>query len=152
MYLGLMDQYGQIVSIEAGSKINFNLLPALDGESFFITEIIGVTDFFSAYGTYNVSGMGLIASPGAELNVKVQIDSINTNITSAREYLEFSLGEEIAPGDPYTINLELEVRPCRLGEGLKESGACFECTVGTYLLEAPTDTPVNCTSCPVEKA
>ena len=53
----------------------------------FKTEIIGVTDFFSAYGTYNMSGMGLISDPGAELNVELTVYGIDMQVPSNREYI-----------------------------------------------------------------
>ena len=42
--------------------------------------------------------------------------------------------------------MEMQVRPCILGEGLRESGACYECPENTYLLQAPT-TPQDCKRC-----
>jgi hypothetical protein len=32
------------------------------------------------------------------------------------------------------------VRNCTVGEGLKETGACFKCPFGTFLLIAPVTT------------
>jgi hypothetical protein len=45
----------------------------------------------------------------------------------------------------------MKVRPCILGEGLKESGACFKCPVGSYLLETP-EQPRECEVCQIEKS
>ena len=62
VFFGLIDAYGQVVSTDRGSRINFELL--VDSQTFspdFTTEIVGVTEFFSAFGTYNMSGMMLLS-------------------------------------------------------------------------------------------
>ena len=62
MFFGLIDSYGQVVSTNRGTKINFEL--AVDRDTFsdsFKTQIVGVTEFYSAYGTYNMSGMVLLS-------------------------------------------------------------------------------------------
>lgn len=38
-----------------------------------------------------------------------------------------------------------------MGEGLKNSGACFECPPGTYLL-SPPKSPMECIPCPIGRA
>lgn len=43
------------------------------------------------------------------------------------------------------------VRPCNLGEGMKDTGACFECPEFTYLLEKPI-VPTDCEPCPKDEA
>ena len=47
--------------------------------------------------------------------------------------------------------MSMQVRDCILGEGLKKSGACYECPKDTYLLEAPK-VPTECRVCPIDKA
>jgi len=43
------------------------------------------------------------------------------------------------------------VRPCILGEGLKETGACFTCPAGSFLLTIPT-VATECAVCQIEKS
>ena len=81
-----------------GSEINFRLKTPKQDEatdSYFVTDIIGVTDFFSAYGTYNVSGMGLISSQGAELNVNVEVYAIDTRVPDIYDYLSRNLNRTL---------------------------------------------------------
>ena len=47
--------------------------------------------------------------------------------------------------------MELDVRPCLVGEGLKDTGACFECPAGSFLLFAPVEA-TECTICNIDKA
>lgn len=103
------------------------------------TKIIGVTDFFSAYGTYNMSGMGLVTGPGSDLNVNLTVYGIDLKVPSNREYLSEQLGRNVSSDDTngYLLNMDMKVRGCVLGEGLRESGACYECPAGFYLLQAP---------------
>ena len=44
----------------------------------------------------------------------------------------------------------MKVRKCKLGEGLRQSGACYECPQGTYLLQAPVE-PQDCVPCDPDK-
>lgn len=75
------------MTINRGSHINFKLKIPEDEEVQFATEILGVTDFFSAYGTYNMSGMGLLTAPGNEIVVALTIDAVDWNIPSNADYL-----------------------------------------------------------------
>lgn len=87
LFLGLIDKYGQLVTINRGSHINFKLKIPEDEDGLFATEILGVTDFFSAYGTYNMSGMGLLTAPGNEIFVALTIDAVDWNVPSNADYL-----------------------------------------------------------------
>ena len=49
------------------------------------------------------------------------------------------------------MTINMLVRGCVVGEGLKVDGACFLCPKGTYLLEIPT-TATECEVCSVEKS
>ena len=49
------------------------------------------------------------------------------------------------------MKFEILVRSCIVGEGLKATGACFACPMGTFLLIAPT-VATECEACPKEKA
>lgn len=138
--MGLIDKYGQVVTINRGSKIEFVLQSSTKADSEYETKILGVTDFFSAYGTYNMSGMGLITAPLNRIKVGLVLSGINLDVPSNRNYLSQQLGREISLGEPstsYALDIKMIVRGCILGEGLRQSGACYECPFGTYLLEAP---------------
>jgi len=87
LYLGLIDKYGQLVTINRGSEIKFKLSDSKKADSEFATEILGVTDFFSAYGTYNMSGMGLITAPDNRILVKLSVLGIDLQVPSNRQYL-----------------------------------------------------------------
>ena len=47
--------------------------------------------------------------------------------------------------------MKLDVRPCLIGEGLKDTGACYKCPPKTFLLVAPTEA-TECITCQVNKA
>ena len=98
VFFGLIDAYGQVVSTDRGSRINFEL--TVDEETFheeqhekqskepeFETEIVGVTEFFSAFGTYNMSGMTLLSQPGVDIPVKLVINAIDVAVPSVAAYL-----------------------------------------------------------------
>lgn len=126
----------------------------MDAETFsdaFVTEIIGVTEFYSAFGTYNMSGMMLLSQPGVDIPVRLIVSSVDVTVPSVAEYLADELGTRITVPSDYQLSMSLDVRPCLLGEGLKRSGACFLCPYGTFLLIAPT-LPTECKICPQEKA
>ena len=72
-------------------------------------------------------------------------------VPSVADYLRAGLGTELVVRSDYSLDMNLGVRTCILGEGLKESGACFECPPGTFLLVAPTE-KTDCNICPQEKA
>lgn len=107
-----------------------------------MTKITGVTNFYSAYGTYNMSGMGLITKPQSEIIVSLTVQGIDIVVPSNAAYLREQFGvDELSSA--YSLTMELKVRSCLLGEGLKESGACYECPEYYYLLQAPTE-PQDC--------
>ena len=56
-------------------------------DSDYETKILGVTDFFSAYGTYNMSGMGLITSPNNKILVSLTVYGVDMNVPSNRDYI-----------------------------------------------------------------
>ena len=102
----------------------------------------GVTEFYSAYGTFNMSGIGIISDPGIELTAKLYIENaIDASIPSNFENMK----------EREYLVIELIVRNCIMGEGLRESGACFACPEGSFLLSAPTE-PTECDVCPKEQA
>lgn len=72
------------MSTNRGQRINFgisrdDICPEREdpNDPPFVTKIIGVTEFFSAYGTYNMSGMILESCPGYDIPVKLIIESID---------------------------------------------------------------------------
>jgi len=97
-----------------------------------------------------MSGMGLLSAPGNEIIVALTISGIDLTVPSNKEYLTAQLGIEVTSLTDYSIRIDMEVRDCVLGEGLKVSGACYECPAGTYLLQAPT-VPTECEPCSQEK-
>ena len=64
-----------------------------------MTKILGVTDFFSAYGTYNMSGMGLITAPKNRIFVKLAVQGVDLNVPSNRDYLSIQLGRKVTAAD-----------------------------------------------------
>jgi len=55
-YLALVDKYGQIVTSDSVSRLEF-LVKLGAGEGDFTTDVSGVTSFFPLNGVYNVSGL-----------------------------------------------------------------------------------------------
>ena len=106
-----------------GSKIKFALTDESQTNGIFKTEITGVTDFYSAFGTYKMSGMGILTEPGAKIPVTLTIDAIDLTNPSNIAFLTEKLGPKLE----YVINMRMVVRKCILGEGLLPSGACFTC-------------------------
>ena len=101
----------------------------------FATKITGVTNFYSAYGTYNMSGMGLITSPGNKIIVSLGVDGVDLQVPSTADYLKDKFADpDFDENSEYQLQMEMKVRDCVLGEGLRESGACYRCPSGTYLL------------------
>lgn len=87
VYFGLIDMYGQIVQTNKGSKIKFALSTDPLSTGIFRTEITGVTDFYSAFGTYKMSGMGILTEPGAKIPVTLTIDAIDLTNPSNKAFL-----------------------------------------------------------------
>ena len=104
----------------------------------FVTRIEGDTNFFSAYGTFNISGLLLEASGGSKLSLNLKVDDvIKLDVESNKNYLSPYLTTTTTDSAEYVIEIQLVVRPCLLGEGLKASGACYKCPENTFLLKAP---------------
>lgn len=89
IFLGLIDKYGQLVTTNRGSEINFRLKTQDD-----VTEITGVTNFYSAYGTFNMSGMGLLTQPDSEIMISLIVSGIDMTVPSNAAYLNQMLGVE----------------------------------------------------------
>ena len=89
IFLGLIDKYGQLVTTNRGSEINFKLKTQDD-----VTEITGVTNFYSAYGTFNMSGMGLLTQPDSEIMISLIVSGIDMTVPSNAAYLNQMLGVE----------------------------------------------------------
>ena len=51
----------------------------------------------------------------------------------------------------YTIDVIVSLRACIPGEGMSDTGSCFPCSFGFYLLEAPIE-PTDCIECNAVKA
>ena len=95
-----------------------------------------MTNFYSAFGTFNMSGMDLTTTPSSKIMVDLIVSGIDMQVPSNTKYLKKQLGLSTLD-TAYTLKMEMIVRGCLLGEGLKESGACYECPAGFYLLQAP---------------
>lgn len=94
--------------------------------------------------------MGLLTAPGSAIIVTLSVFGIDLDVPSNLEYLQKKIGKENVTLQDYALGMEMKVRDCILGEGLKTSGACYECPAGTYLLEAPI-VPTDCETCNPEK-
>lgn len=68
-YYGLVDKYNQIVSTNKGSQISLSLTDrsTINNQTNFITGLFGVTSFYSAYGTFNMSAIMLLTGPGTSI-------------------------------------------------------------------------------------
>jgi len=79
VYLAAVDKYGQVVSTNKGQLIKAELIeydsPKKANDDF-KTRIEGNTNFFSAYGVYNISGLLLEASGGAVLSLDLNVDDV----------------------------------------------------------------------------
>ena len=114
----------------------------------FTSVVFGQTKFYSINGVYNITGLYLIADPDSNQSLQMINYGINVNIKSVQDFL-LSLG--LTRTTDYYLEMGIGLRPCIEGEGLRESGACYECPKGTYLLEVPT-TPTECKTCNSERA
>ena len=82
-----------------------------------------------------MSGMGLITSPGNKIIVSLGVDGVDLQVPSTANYLKDKFADpDFDENSEYQLQMEMKVRDCVLGEGLKESGACYRCPSGTYLL------------------
>lgn len=152
-YYGLVDMYNQIVSINQGKEIKLSIInreSRLNSE-FPPPSLVGVTSFFSAYGTYNMSGMALTTGPGEKIYATLEILAVDVSIPSNAKYLRKQMAKQVLSTNDYTVSFTMIVRNCTIGEGLLESGACFRCPQGTFLLEAP-EVATPCKACPLDKA
>jgi len=111
--------------------------------------VSGVSNFYPAFGVYNVSGLQIVAQPDSEQNLIILSEAVDLSILMNQEYLSEQFGVEYLSS--YEIAVRLLLRPCISGEGLRDNGACYTCPTGTYLLEPPTE-PTECKFCPSEKA
>lgn len=95
-----------------------------------------------------MSGMGLLTKKqGNDLLVTLTVTGIDLAVPSNRQYLKQQLElDKVTNETQYVLSAKMAVRNCLLGEGLRTSGACYECPKGTYLLEAPT-VPEDCRTC-----
>jgi len=97
-----------------------------------------------------MSGITLMTGPGKEIKATLEVKAVDMNIPSNQEYHQkHTLSYN--PEKTYQIPFTMFVRNCVIGEGLKESGACFRCSPGTFLLTIPVE-PTVCDLCPNEKA
>jgi len=91
-----------------------------------------------------------MTGPGKEIKATLEVKAVDMNIPSNQEYHQkHTLSYN--PEKTYQIPFTMFVRNCVIGEGLKESGACFRCSPGTFLLTIPVE-PTVCDLCPNEKA
>lgn len=109
-------------------------------------------DFYSMYGVYNMSSMDILSQPGINIPVSITVFSINLEVPSVRKFISSKLNiKTVDWPEQYRIEIQLKVRSCKEGEGLKESGACYTCPPGTFLLSVPT-TQTACQVCQTEKS
>ena len=90
IFLGLIDKYGQLVTTNRGSEINFRLKTQDD-----VTEITGVTNFYSAYGTFNMSGMGLLTQPDSEIMISLIVSGIDMTVPTNKNLIGFIVRKNI---------------------------------------------------------
>jgi len=86
------------------------------------------------YGVYNMSGMQVVTQPGVSIPIELRVEAININVPVVRSYLEKQLDKNLVVDSDYRLALQIQVRACIDGEGLSETGACFDCPPGTFLL------------------
>ena len=91
------------------------------------------------FGVYNVSSMRINSQPGINIPVSITIQAVDLSIPSTRLFLSNNLKiKTINSTEQYRTSIQLKVRSCIEGEGLTNTGACFTCPAGTFLLEIPT--------------
>ena len=134
-YLALVDEYGQIVTSDDSSLIEFTIEEAPAGSQF-TSEVYGQTKFYALNGVYNISGLFLIADPNSSQSLNLNAYGIDVSIPVVDEFLDNLFGSYTQ--SQYVLPMQVGVRECLEGEGLRENGACYECPKGTYLLEVPT--------------
>ena len=95
------------------------------------------------YGVFNTTGMGILSEPGITIPGVLTFNGIDTSIPTVKAFLSSKYQTKIQANWQYNITINMLVRGCVVGEGLKVDGACFVCPKGTYLLEIP----VTATEC-----
>jgi hypothetical protein len=149
-YLALVDQYNQVVTSDNSIMTEFIVDTSTDTtDNQFESEVYGQTKFYSINGVYNITGLYLIADPSSSQALQMINYGIDVNIPVVNTFLYNLLGRNMT--NYYYLDMGVALRACLPGEGLRESGACYECPKGTYLLEVPT-TPTECKECNTERA
>ena len=100
-------------------------------------------------GVYNVTGLYLIADPNSNQKLLLRAYGIDVSIPVVRTFLYELLGVDLTT--VYELPMGIGLRPWLSGEGLRESGACYTCPKGTYLLVVPT-TPTDWLTCNTERS
>ena len=103
------------------------------------TTIEGPKRFFSSFGVFNISGMIIKTTPGAN-NIIMTVEAEKRAIKAANN-------DELR-----SIKYNLLVMKCKIGEEQIKDGEnfiCRTCPDGKYLLKAPPEnTVMTCKTCP----
>ena len=84
----------------------------------------GVDKFFSTFGVFNVSGLTIVAAPNSKQNLSLYVyDAVDLNKPTTQKYLANAYQKQAI--SEYVIEVDIVIRGCLIGEGLKESGACY---------------------------
>mgnify|MGYP006950275311 CR=1 FL=1 len=128
-------------------------MPSVVAGKLFNTDILGMRDFYSMFGTFEMINMLILSEPGINIFVSITVNAIDIRVPSTQQYLATYLndGRNLTSNADYQIDIIMRVRPCILGEGLKATGACFKCPAGSFLLTIPTET-TDCAVCRVDKS
>ncbi|CDW78086.1 UNKNOWN [Stylonychia lemnae] len=144
-YVVLVDKYGEVMRLDSTSKISLNVISKKRNlrQTNFTTSISGITTFYAQNGTFNISGLIILGGPNQTSEFTLTSNGIDMNIPD-----NFNTYKTLKE---YQIQVVIKLRSCKSGEGLSDSGECFDCPVGFYLIEPPFF-PTDCLECNSVKA
>ncbi|CDW90223.1 UNKNOWN [Stylonychia lemnae] len=145
-YLALVDKYNQIVKIDDSSKLTVRVdTQFTEGNQQalqYAPVVQGQSQFVSQNGTFKVSDIIFIATPGYSFRISFSSDGIDKTKPSNQKYLEDLKDKNQTD---INFNLELQLRECEIGE-------CNLCQNKTSYNLIKQTSPGQCQECPTDKA
>ena len=135
MYLALKDELGQIIASDSTSRVTVIIHES--ASTSYAATLRGTIEYTANRGIFVVEGIEVISEPGTQVTLKLRTDGIDDSLPLVDSLQDFW----------DSMKLEVQLRFCIAGEEFLITGECNECSVGYYLLEAPT-APQNCIICP----
>jgi len=57
-------------------------MPKFRPGSVFTTDILGMMDFYSMFGTFETANMGILSAPDINMTVSITVNAIDINVPS----------------------------------------------------------------------